>query len=169
MKRLFFLTIIALVSCNRKETKSFDNFIFSDAGLHHDYSLKFTNNDTIFLQKRFPSPTENYYAILTEEDNDSLNKFVEKIDFKNYDTLYAQENLEDGRSLLFRVSKLKENHWVFIYGHNGPKELFEFTKWLISFKEKQKFKPSSKAKDYGDLKYILPPPPPPKIDTIADK
>jgi len=163
MKRLFFLTIVALVSCNRKETKPFDSLTFSDAGLHHDYSVKFTNSDTIYLQTRFPSPLENYYAIITEGDRKNLNQFVEKLDFKKYDTIYAQENLEDGRSILFSISKQNKSHWVYIYGHNGPKELFDFSKWLSNFKEKTKFKPSVKAQDYGDLKYILPPPPPPPI------
>jgi hypothetical protein len=169
MKRLFLLTIITLVSCNRKEVNPFDSFTFSDAGLHHDYSMKFTNSDTIYLQTRFPSSVENYYAIITKEDRKNLNQFIEKLNFKKYDTIYAQENLDDGRSLLFRILNRKENHWIFIYGHNGPKELFEFAKWLTNFKEKQKFKPSSKASDYGNLKYILPPPPPPKIDTITNK
>jgi hypothetical protein len=170
MKKLIILFIVIFTSCEKKEDKTFTNFVFSSAGLHYDYSLKFTNSDTVYFQKRFPQPEENYYSLLNKEDRKNLNKFVEKIDFEKIDTIYAQENLADGESLLFNISQQKENRWVFIYGHNAPKELFEFSIWLKEFKEKQKFKSNTKIIDFGDLKYILPPPPPPpKVDTIIYK
>ena len=165
MKKLILGIVVILTSCQKKENKPFDDFVFSSSGLHHDFSLKFSNNDTVFFQKRFPKPVENYYAILNNSDNKTLDSLFEKLNFEKYDTIYAQENLYDGGSLLFNATKKNKKHWVFIYGHKGPKELFNFSIWLRNFKEKQKFKSTTKATDFGDLKYILPPPPPPpKVD-----
>ena len=168
MKYLIIIIII-FTSCQHKEEKVFDDFIFSSAGLHYDYSMKFSNNDTVYFQKRFPEPIENYYSLIEKNDRIQLDRFINKLDFTKYDTIYAQENLMDGGSLLFNITKQKENNWLFIYGHKAPKEILTFATWLNGFKEKQKLNRSLKDIDFGNLRYILPPPPPPLRDTVIYK
>ncbi|GEL10770.1 hypothetical protein SAMN05192550_0179 [Flavobacterium glycines] len=169
----FIALILVLISCVKKdEVKSFpyESFVFSYAGLHHNNSIKFTKTDTVYLQKRFPSPVEIFYAILKKEDKNELNKYLSQFDFEKFDTVYVQDNLQDGESYLLNISKKDENKMIYIYGHNAPKKLYNFIDSLGSFKAKLKFIPVKRYVDFGNLKSILPPPPPPpEIDTLIYK
>lgn len=169
MKKLILILIIICSSCQNKEDRLFDNFIFSAAGLHYDYSVKFASSDTVFFQKRFPDPKQNYFALINKKDKQELKQFIKKLDFTKYDTIYSQENLQDGGSLLFSIDRANKNHWVFIYGHKAPDELYKFASWLRNFKDKQKLTATSENIHFGDLKYLIPPPPPPKVTKVMFK
>lgn len=153
------LTIISLSACstNNQKTKltTFDTFVFSYRQLYTDYSIKFTNSDTIFLQKRFPRPKALFYSIIQNNDVLKLDSFLTTSSFKKYDTLYVQNNLEDGSSYKFVLTKNMTTNWIFIYGKEGPKTLYEFGNWLSDFKERQIFYPIDAKIDFGNLNYIL--------------
>jgi len=158
-----FLTISCHKKTNGTKPTTFDDFIFSYSQLNADYSIKFTNSDTIFLQRRFPRPTELFYSVFSSNDSLKLDSFLKKINFKNYDTVYVQKFLEDGGSYKFVVTKDTTTNWTFIYGDNGPKQLYGFGNWLSNLKDKQNFYPIGTTIDFGNLNYILRPkiPPPP--------
>ncbi|PKB18648.1 hypothetical protein [Flavobacterium sp. 5] len=168
--QILLLSSLLLLSCSQKEeinTFPFDDFVFSSAGESHDDSMKFTKSDTVYFQKRFPDPIENSYAILKTDDRIKLNKLLQQVNFKKFDSVYEQENLQDGESYLINISNKGKNKWIYLYGHVIPKELDEFIDSLGNIKAKLKFLPTNKIADFGDLKYILPPPPPPmKIESI---
>jgi hypothetical protein len=90
-----------------------------------------------------------------------LDSFLKENDFKRYDTIYFQNNLQDGGSYKFYLTKDSAINWVFIYGHEGPKSLYDFAKWLDNLKDRQTFYPIDTTIDFGNLKYILLPPIPP--------
>ena len=171
-KITFIILVLLLISCTKKEdinSFSFESFVFSNAGVHHDNSIKFTKSDTVYLQKRFPEPKENFYAVLKKNERNELNKLIRQLDYKIYDSIYDQNNLYDGQSYLLNFSKNKTNKWIFIYEDNAPEKIYIFIKSLGKFKSKLKFISTKKNINFGDLKYILPPPPPPPLKTDSLK
>ncbi len=163
-KILFILLALAIISCSKNDDLKplpLESFIFSYAGLDHDNSIKFTNSDTVYLQKRFPEPNENFYAILKRSEKIELNKILSLINYKKYDSVYEEQNLYDGNSYLLNITKNKKNKWIYIYGRKAPKELYNYIDSLEKLKSKLKFSKTKQTINFGDLKYILPPPPPP--------
>lgn len=161
-KLLLIFLILALISCSKKEESinfPFDSFIFSYSGENYDNSIKFTKSDTVFLQKRFHNPKENFYAIIHNEEKLKLNRLLKTINFKKFDSIYFQERLQDGESYLINISKNGRNQMIHIYGYNAPKELYNFIDSLGKFKPKLKFLPTKQNTDFGDFGPILPPPP----------
>ena len=167
VKIIFISSILLVISCSKKEeTKEFpfDSFIFSYAGLHHDNSLKFTNSDTVFMQRRFPEPTENFYAIIPADKKIKLNKHLRSLNLNKFESDYAQDNLCDGGSYLINASINGKNKSIFIYSDVAPQELYNYVDSIMNFKENLKFIPTEKKIDFGDLSPILPPPPPLKTE-----
>lgn len=164
VKIIFISFVLLFISCSKKEPVKefpFDSFIFSYAGLHHDNSLKFSNSDTVFMQRRFPEPTQNFYAIIQTDKKFKLNKHLRSLNLNKFESDYAQDNLCDGGSYLINASMNGKNKSIYIYGGIAPKELYNYADSLISFKEILKFIPTKQIIDFGDLGPILPPPPPP--------
>ncbi len=151
--------MIFVVQCKEEKLKTqpviYDDFIFSYSGFQLNYSMKFSKSDTIFLQIRFPKPTATFYSILQSSDKLKLDSILEKIDFKKYDTLYEQHNLEDGTGLKFFLEKDSVINWVYIYGENGPTQLYNFAKWLRHLKDKQYFFQIDTTIKFGNLYHIL--------------
>jgi hypothetical protein len=169
LTNLIFLFIVITIGCDKKNQQkklnSFDNFVFTNSELYSDYSIKFTNSDTIFLERRFPKPKELSYSIIQREEIEKLDSFLKKNDFKRYDTLYFQNNLQDGASYKFYLTKDTVISWVLIYGNEAPRPLYDFAKWLDNLKNQQTFYQIDTTIDFGNLKYILLPPiPPPPIN-----
>ena len=96
-----------------KNQFQFDSLIFSYAGLHHDNSLKFTNSDTVFMQRRFPEPIENFYAIIPADKKIKLNKQLRSLNLNKFESDYAQNNLCDGGSYLINASINGKNKSIF--------------------------------------------------------
>jgi len=165
-KITYIVLVLLIISCAKKEEVKpfpFESFIYSNAGLHHDNSIKFTKSDTVYIQKRFPEPKENFYAILEKDQKIELNKLISQLDYKKFDRTYTQDNLDDGQSYLLDFSENGKNKSIYIYGHNAPDKLYNFIDSLGKFKAKLKFIPTKQIINFGDLESILPPPPPPPI------
>jgi hypothetical protein len=161
--------LFVLISCSKKEevkSFSFDDFVISSAGLHHLNSMKFTNSDTVYFQKRLPDPIENSYAVLKPAEKEKLSKLFNGLNFTKFDNEYAQENLCDGTGYLLNISIKNKHKRIFLYGNVIPKELKTFIDSLGKIKANLKFLPTKKAVDFGGLGYLIPPPPPPKPEKI---
>ena len=161
-KGVLLVAIVFIFFGCKKEVNEFpfDSFVFSSSNLSDINSLKFTKSDTIFLQRNFPEPKENFYAILRADQKIELNELLQTFNLEKFDSIYSQENLEDGQSYLFNINQKGKNKWVCIYGENAPKQLYSYANSLNEFKNKLKFTSIKQNVDFGDLKYILPPPPP---------
>ena len=116
------------------------------------------------MQRQFPNPNENYFAIVDRKQIDLLDSFINAIQLTRFDTMYFQNNLQDGGRYKFYLKLDTTTKWTFIYGKEGPKALYEFGDWLINFKEQVNYTRIDRKIDFGDLRYIeLPPLPPPPI------
>lgn len=151
-------------SQNEKKERPFDEFVFSFGEECCDYLIKFTTGDTVFLQKRLPRPRQNYFTIAADSDNIKLDSFLNAINFFSYDNMYVQKLLQDGARYRFDLTKDTCIKWIYIYGDEGPKQLYDFANWLRDFKDRQKFFPVDSTINVGNLDYIWLPdvPPPPK-------
>ena len=162
---IFFLLSLTTLDCKNGLTNNlptYNEFVFSYSTESENYSVKFVRNDTIFLQERFPKPKGLFYSVMRGNDREKLDSFLNKIHFSTYDTVYFQDNLHDGTSYKFYLKQATAINWVFIYGHNGPKLLYEFADWMATLKNRQIYHPSDASVTFGDLTYIvLPPIPPP--------
>ncbi|HEV8270604.1 MAG TPA: hypothetical protein VGQ04_04820 [Chitinophagaceae bacterium] len=164
---LFCLVALTIFNCNHGVTKQYPRynaFVFSSSAESENYSIKFAGNDTIFLQERFPKPKQLFYSVIQKDDRKKLDSLLEKVDFPRYDTVYFQNNLQDAITYKFYLARDTTINWVLIYGHKGPKSLYEFAGWLTALKDRQTFHPTNASVDFGDLTYIVLPhiPPPTK-------
>jgi len=163
--------VFTLFGCKKEEVNEFpfDSLIVSSAGLHHDNSFKFTSSDTVFLQRRFPGPTENFYALIQNDEKIKLNKYLQSLNFKKFKSEYSQEHLSDGVTYLIDVLNNGKSKSILIYGGIAPKELYNFVDSVGTFKKNLIFLPTKQIIDFGDLGSILPPPPPPPIKQTEQK
>lgn len=152
--------VFIFFGCKKEEVNEFpfDSFVFSSGSLSDINSLKFTKSDTVFLQRNFPEPKENFYVILRADQKIELNELLQTLKLEKFDSIYSQENLDDGQSYLFNITQKGKNKWVCIYGESAPKQLYSYANSLNEFKNKLKFISIKQNVDFGDLKYILPPP-----------
>ena len=162
-----FITVFLLGCVGKDGPKSkrpYLSFVFSQASESSNYSLKFGNSDTVFYQKRFPSPKENFYSVIKNEDFKKLDSFLAAINFSKLDTCYIQSGLQDGLAYKFYVTKDSLTEWSFVYGDEGPKVLYEFANWLRKLQENRNFNVLDSTIDFGNLMYVeIPSPPPPKV------
>jgi len=167
MKNYIIVIFIIFLSCEKKEVKknnSFTNFVFSMSAQHSDYSMKFTDSDTIFFEKRFPNPKECFYSIIQKRDKDSIYKIISQINFSKYDSIYDEyqlNHLVDGTGYKFYVDNKSRKNSIYIYGRIGPKELYSFAYHLEKLKKRLQLHPTNKQIDFGNLNHILLPEPPP--------
>jgi hypothetical protein len=166
---LFISFILCLYSCDnndvKPEKKVFNEFVFSQAALHENYSLKFTQSDTFFIEKRFPEPVMRFYALLSDSIRMKLNTQLTTLNLTRFAKLYRQENLEDGVSYKFHLRNDKVVKTVGVYGKEAPMGLYPFAEWLDSIAKTVVMFPLNRQIDFGDLSGInvLPVPPPPKM------
>lgn len=167
MRNLLYLFLVVFASCERQvegEKAGFDSFVFSSTALHSDYSVKFTGSDTIYLERRFPNPTERFYGVITKSQKDSVHQVISEINFAKYDSIYDEykiNGLVDGGGYKFYLENGPEKKWIYVYGDIAPEEIYRLASFFESLKEKQKFCPTTKKVDFGDLNHILLPEPPP--------
>ncbi|HEX8014109.1 MAG TPA: hypothetical protein VF465_02640 [Flavobacterium sp.] len=175
MKRQIFIIAILtlLISCS-KNKKDFDSFEYSYAGTFSTvFSIKFTENDTIFLRehwnakersdgKKFPKEKTNYFAILTKEQRNQLSELLKKIDFKKIKSGYF-EDYSDGDAYQIIIKKDTFEKTVLVHSYNVPKELDSLSNWIYITKENLKLIETNKELDFKSIIELLPPPPPPPI------
>ncbi|SFC63026.1 DUF6438 domain-containing protein [Flavobacterium phragmitis] len=166
MKRQFIILgiLFLFLCCTKKEkidTFPFDEFVFAGEALHSVFCIKFTKSDTVYYQRIFPEPIENSYAVINLEEKAELNKLLRETNFEKFDTVYANNVIEDEQTYLINVSNLGKRKSIYLYAREAPKKLDRFIKSLGEIKGKLHFMPTNKKVDFGDLKSILPPPLPP--------
>ncbi|WP_343696023.1 hypothetical protein [Flavobacterium sp.] len=108
-KKAFLLILITFFGCKKEETIEypFDSLILSSSNLAEINSIKFTKSDTIYLQRNYPNPKQNFYAIISNDEKIKLNTFLQNLNLKKYDSLYYDKNLEDGQDYLINIKEKK--------------------------------------------------------------
>lgn len=161
---IFFSVLFLLLSCVKKEkidTFPFNDFVFAGEALHSVFCIKFTKSDTVYYQRIFPKPVETSYAVLNLEEKVKLSKLLRETNFEKFDTIYANQTVEDAQAYLINISNQGKRKSIYLYAREAPKELDRFIKSLGEINNRLHFVPTNKRVDFGDLKSILPPPPPP--------
>ena len=170
MKYLSLLLLpLLLLSCNKSDKKeqSFDSFVYSYSAENMSYSIKITNNDTLYFQKRYPEPVTNYYTLVRNASKDSLISLVEKIDFIKYDSIYDDAYV-DGLGFKFFIAKKKKTNSIYVHSENAPKDLYTFAAKFNSLVSSFNFQPYTGKVHFGNLKHIELPAPPPIDTTITN-
>ncbi|MGK4568188.1 hypothetical protein [Flavobacterium sp. 3HN19-14] len=163
MKQLLIFLSFFLACCKSNEKEhNIKTFIFSNASMHSDYSLKLNSSDTIYFEDRFEYPKGNYYAILKSGEKDSIFNQLEKIDFRKYLSDYSDDHLSDGTAFRLLVVKANKIDSIFVYGDKVTNVFYNVASILRTFKKQKKFLRLDKNIDFENLNYkMLPPPPPP--------
>lgn len=146
---------------SKQKHNTFNEFIFSQSALFENYSLKFTESDTLFMEVRFPKPAKRFYAILTEGTIDKLTSMIDTLNLKEPHSLYVQDNLQDGISLKFYFRSSGLTKTIGVYGNEAPTEIYTLTHRLDSLAKSVRKYPYHKKIDFGDLSGIVIPLPPP--------
>jgi hypothetical protein len=166
MKKLLILLILIFISCkneNLKFTANFNDFFYINLNLTETNSLKFSGNDTLYLQKRFSEkPDEHYIAILNRQVKDSLIERINKLNFKNYKPNYIKENVDDENSQVLIICRNKKPEFISINEKIGPSKIKAFKSWFEKFKNELKFVKEKENFNFWNNENIVPAPPPPK-------
>jgi hypothetical protein len=177
MKIFILLTILSvtIVSCENstqvRKAKTFNEFDFSYNNFFTTcFSIKFKQDDTVFIQQHFAAfsdtlkSNKTYFAILSNTEKQTLDSFINKMNFALYDTSYCQP-YEDGDYYQFSIANDTLQKTIFVHSDSIPKELKAFGYWIVATKEKLKHFPIDTMVVFGSLKHFLPPtvPPPPTI------
>ena len=163
IKKVIFVTIVLIFfGCKKEETIElpFDSFTLSSYARQGTNSIKFTKSDTVYLQRRFPRPQENFYAILQDDEKSKLIKYLQILILEKFKSLYIQEKLFESETYLINLSYKEKSKSISIYGSTAPKKFYTFIDSLEIFKKNLKFLPTKKIIEFGDLGSIVPPPPP---------
>lgn len=158
-----FLSLIlffALTSCTKKEVP-FDVFVYSFSAYPTDFSIKITQSDTIYMQKRNNFERSNFYALLNDTDRDSLIALTEKVDFLKYKNVNETPGAKDGVAVKFYRTKKGMKEWAYGFSGSESEELFPLAMRFNKFAKGFQFVPTDEKVDFGDLKYIELPTPPP--------
>ena len=157
--------VFTLFGCKKEEVNEFpfDSFILSGSGLRQDNSIKITKSDTVYFQRRFPEPKENFYAVLNKHQKTKLENFFKSLNFNQFSTYYQQENIADGGSLQFEILNNNKRKIIFIYGGTAPDKLYDCDHFLREFQKELTFIKTIKPIYFGDQGPIFdrPPLPPP--------
>lgn len=162
--------LIALMlcsSCAKNAAEApFDYFVFSYSAETINYSVKFTNSDTAYFQLRYPNEEERY-ALLKKSGRDTILALIREVRFNDSDTIYYNEQIEDGTVVKFFKRQGNAISSVHNYEVKDPDKLLDLGNRFDEFIMKLTFYPSEKKQDYGDLSNIeLPPPPPVEIREV---
>jgi hypothetical protein len=162
---LYILVVSFLLnSCNEKikneKINSIKTFVFSNAGMSYDYSLKLNTSDTIFKETRFPFPEKSEYGIINKVDKDSLFEFLEKIDFSKYKHRYENQNSQHGQGYRYIIKRKNKVDSVYVYDHDAPEKFYVIGKKIKILMDKIKFKKLNTKIDFENLNYKMLPPPP---------
>ena len=156
---LAFLTF-TLFSCSKTEKREqpFDSFVYSFSALRMDYSVKFTESDTVYFLKRFPKPETVSYALMKESQKDSIIALVSKVDFTKYKSEYAEEDVIDPVGIRFDSTKNNKSKSITIYDGTAPKELYNYATEFNEFIKYLNFQPYNGKVDFGKpIRPDLPP------------
>lgn len=150
------LLLLLLFSCNKTEKKEppFDSFVYSFSTLHLNYSVKFTNSDTVYFLKRFPKPETTSYAIMNDAQRSNIVALIKKIDFSKYKSEYIQENIVDAVQLRFDVTKNNKSKSIDIYGDIAPEALYVYPTEFNDFIKHLNFQPYTHKIDFGNVKHF---------------
>jgi hypothetical protein len=161
---IIFMTLF--VSCTNK--RSFEKFDFSYSDEASNFSIQFTQSDTVYVGYNFsyfdifdsidvPKSKTNYFAIMEKKDSKDLDNLLSKIDFEKYDTAYYQ-NFDDGFE--YKLYIKNENLEKTIYSHSfkGPKELDSLAEWIYKLVKSLKLNKIDKKLNFKSKIYHLPPP-----------
>ena len=177
MKLFIPLTIITLTIFSCDNSKQFDkqhrfkqfDFSYNDF-FTTCFSIKFTLSDTVFIRQHFVSMSDtlkrnqNYFALLTDAERQKFDSLLDKTKFGLYDTSYYQ-SYEDGDYYQFYIANDTIQKTVFVHSDSVPTELKELAYWIVATKKNLKHYLADTTKEFGSLKYFLPPevPIPPTI------
>lgn len=173
MKKSFIIIIISLVllSCTQKE-RPFDTLDFTIGGTFSEiYSLRLTQNDTVFVHQRWIGRRFNdsvsklkektdYYGILDNQEKLKLITYIEKINLFKYKSEYIEDYL-DGGEYVIAINKGSENKIILVHSHKAPKEIDSIAMWLNNIKHKLKLVETKKQIEFTASGLVFPPPPPP--------
>ncbi len=161
MKNLLII-LIMLFSCNSatdnkvsfKKIKEID-YTF-DSGWKVAYSIKI-NSDGMCIVGEGRWTIKYHIGQLSNNDIESLDSFVQTIPFKQYDSVYSEDAVDQASYKLSLININKDTVTKFVYGETAPKLLNDFSNRLRLIKEKLKLIESDTVIDFISRKNFFPP------------
>jgi hypothetical protein len=135
------------------------------------FSIKFNQGDTVFIRQYFTSSysgvlkrNTTYYSVLNKQDRNSVDSFVDKIDFLKYQDRYL-EAIQDGVMYALCIENDSIKKTIVVHSDTAPGQLNRFADWLADFKTRLKIVPLDTTMVFTTSKFVVLPqiPPPPVI------
>lgn len=152
MRLCCLLLLLALVACSDKEEVGapYDAFIYSYTDGNADFSLKFTDSDTVYFRKCLPNPAANFYALVKNKDKDSLTTLTNSLDFSKHTSASETSPVANSVRIAFYKIKDGKKDTAHTFSGNNADELLKLGLRFNSFAKRFDFKPTDKAIDFGN-------------------
>lgn len=95
MRFLCIAFILIFVSCTKEKVRLQEDFVFTSGGEIGVKSFKFIN-DTVFVAENYPDNNYVHYFLLSDEQKNKINVFLDSINKRTYRSEYIEEGLRDG-------------------------------------------------------------------------
>jgi len=151
MKNLVIICCIGLLaSCHQNQSKKplFNTLEFSFTDFKtSSFTVKFTQSDTAFVREYFvyydtlkKKDNRSYFALLLSRQIKTLDSFINKTDFQNFDSAYYDyEDYKDETEYLFYFKKKSFTKTIFVHSYHEPPQLQKFAHWIVALRDSLKY------------------------------
>jgi hypothetical protein len=152
------LFILLLSGCKHYEKQSsFKELEFSYTNTFTtSFSIKFTPGQNVYVVQHFPKPEQTLKGVLTSSQRQSVDSFVNTIDFKKLGTLYYQ-TYEDGDGYQFHLKQDTQPKTIFVHSIDVPENLKRFAYWIIKTKDRMMLSPIDTNIKFTNISFFQPP------------
>lgn len=151
---LILALLFLLCSCKEKKENCFSSFTFFKWNIHESYYLKFNSSETVYYRDAYPPEKPGiYYFLLEKSTRKELDSIVCGFKFPK-DSVVNDFNGNDGTTLAFSIDKKR----LMIHS-SGPKEFWNFEKWLDSVQFCNHRKPINRKVKFESFDKMIPVPP----------
>jgi hypothetical protein len=142
----------------RKEKKScYTNFTYSKGNIKTSYRLKFNSSDTVYYLDYYPFGQKGlHYFVLKKNEKKILDSLICEFKFPIRDSVLLNDRIMDGTTIAFSI----DNKRLMLHGHEGPKEFWEFEKWMDYLQSSKQLQPIKRKIKFDKFDKMLPVPPP---------
>ena len=156
------ILILSIITGCQSEKENFE-LTFFRWSIHEDYYLKFNSNDSVYFIVDNPIEKQIRFAILTQDEKEKLKEYITKLSFPEREKFSS--SVDDGLTYAFAYKTDEELKKLSIHSNSGPKEFWEFGRFLEYIKNNKSFKPISKNINLEDINDLIFMPFPPKINS----
>ena len=154
---IFFLLGCNVINNYPDSFKTIEQIDYSfDSGWRETYSIKINSNGNCIIGEGRWS-IKYYTGKLTETDMKELDSMVKSIQFKQFDSSYIEDVVDQSSYKIFLIEKNRDTIVKFVYGRTAPQQLNAFSNRISLLKNTLKLIQKDTVVEFISRKNFYPP------------